>query len=417
MKLRALAGVAIGAAAFVLGGSASQPLGVASAYAQSEGVRPELGKHLKAAGDLLKAGKFKEALAKVREAEAVGNRNATENFTLEGMRVAAASGAADAESMVKGFEGQKATGKLGQTQQIQIMEAIAGTYLRANNAGKALEWANKCAAAGGNSPTLKQIQQQAQFKSGDMSAVMKDTLAEVQAEEKAGKVPSQDKLNLVLYAAQKKGDVATEAAMVDKLLNYYPRKELWAQVLGGLSQRKGFSPRFGLDVYRLKFATGNLRTADDFMEFAQLAAQAGYPEEGKKVVDQGLQAGILGQGAEAGRHKRLQDLLSKKIGEAKAAQAQAENDARAAKEGDALVKLGLAMSFRGEAAAGIKMIEEGLSKGNLKRPEDAKLYLGLAQFVGGDAAKAQTSWRGVKGGEGAADLARLWSVHARSSKN
>ena len=38
---------------------------------------------------------------------------------------------------------------------------------------------------------------------------------------------------------------------------------------------------------------------------AQLALQAGYPVEAKKVLDQGYAAGMLGKGSEAARQKRL----------------------------------------------------------------------------------------------------------------
>ncbi|MEJ6003638.1 hypothetical protein [Paucibacter soli] len=416
MKLKSLASATLGAAALVFSLSPQGELGFAQAVAQAETVRPEVGKHLKDASAFIKGGKYKEALAKVRDAEAVAGRTAAENNAIEGMRVAAASGAGDAESMVRGFEALKAAGKLAGPNQLQMMESIAGTYLRAGNAAKALEWSNKYFAAGGSSPTMKQVQSQAQFKSGDMGAVLKDTLAELQADEKAGKVPTQDKLNLLLYAAQKKNDAGAEAFATEKLLNYYPTKQLWAQLLGSLPSKKGFSDRFALDVYRLKLVTGNMRDANDYMEMAQLAAQAGYPDEGKQVVDKGLAANVLGQGAEGARHKRLSDLLAKKIAEAKAAQTGAEKDAQEAKDGNALITLGLAFAHRGEAAKGVKLIEQGIEKGNLKRPEDAKLYLGLAQFIGGDVVKAQATWRGVKGTDGVADLARLWSVQARTSK-
>ncbi len=414
MKLRTLAGAAVGAVAFVFGAAPEGGLGIASAVAQAEGVRPDIGKHLREAGSLIKAGKYKEALAKVRDAEAVGGRSAAENNAIEGMRFSAAMGVNDADSMSRAFEVLKP--RLAAAQQLQYMEAIAGTYLRAGSAAKALEWANKYFAAGGTSATVKTIQQQAQFKSGDMTAVLKDTLAEIQAGERAGKAPSQDKLNLLLFAAQKKNDAATEALATEKLLNYYPSKQLWAQILGGLPQKKGFSARFGLDVYRLRLATDNMRGADDFMEMAQLAAQAGYPEEGKRVVEQGLAANVLGQGKEGERHKRLLDLMVKKIAEAKSAQTLALNAANEAKAGDALVSLGLAQAFRGEAAAGIKLIEAGIAKGELKRADDAKLYLGLAHYVGGDMAKAQAAWRTVKGADGSGELARLWIIHARSAK-
>lgn len=406
----------VGALTFTLGAPGGQ-IGLQQAVAQSEGVRPEVGKHLRDASNLIKGGKYKEALAKVRDAEAVGGRTAAENNAIEGMRVAAASGAGDADSMVKGFEALKAAGRLGQADQLRMMESIAGTYLRNKDNAKALAWAQRYFKEGGNSPTMKQVQQNAQFLSGDMGATIKDTMEEIAAEERSGRAPSKDKLNLLLFAAQKKGDGNAESLATEKLLNYYPDPKLWAQILGSLPQKKGFAAdRFQLDLYRLRLATGNMREANDYMEMAQLAAQSGVPEEGKQVVEKGLAAGVLGQGSEGARHKRLADLMVKKIGENKAAAAANEKAAGDAKDGNGLITLGLSSAFGGDAKKGAAQIEQGIAKGNLKRPEDAKLYLGLAYFIGGDGAKAQAAWKSVKGTDGAADLARLWSIHARSAK-
>lgn len=413
--LKSMVAVAVGALALSLNGAPGAQFGFSQAAAQ-DSVRKEVGTPLTEASRFVKAGKYKEALAKLREAEAVGGRTAGENNAIEGVRFSAAMGANDPDTMARSFDVLKGAGKLSQAQQLQYMEAIAGTYLRANNAPKALEWANKYFAAGGSSPAVKQMQQTAQFKSGDMTAVLKDTLAEIQADEKAGRAPTQDKLNILLYAAQKKGDAATESYAIGLLLNHYPRKELWAQVLGSLQGKKGFAPRFNLDIYRLQLATGNLRTVDDYMEMAQLAAQAGYPDEGKKVVEQGMAAGVLGQGAEGARHKRLLDLMVKKSNEAKADAANAEKAANDAKSGDELVKLGLARVFAGDKAGGLKLVEAGMAKDNFTRPDDAKFYQGLALYNAGEVAKAQAAWRGVKGTDGSGELAKLWLVQARSAR-
>src|SRR5256885_1176539 len=72
----------------------------ASALAQEPGaggqtVRPEIGKPIQAAIELLKSKKGKEALAKVREAQAVGDRTPYENYLIErvlGQAAAAAGG-------------------------------------------------------------------------------------------------------------------------------------------------------------------------------------------------------------------------------------------------------------------------------------------------------------------------------------
>lgn len=415
--LKTIVAVAVGALALSMNGAPGAEFGFSQAVAQ-DSVRKEVGTPLTEASRLVKAGKFKDALAKLRDAEAVGGRTAAENNAIEGVRFSAAMGANEPDTMARSFEVLKGAGKLSQGQQLQYMEAIAGTYLRNRDNAKALNWAQRYFKEGGNSPTMKQVQQNAQFLSGDMTATIKDTLDEIAADERAGRTPSKDKLNLLLFAAQKKGDANAEAVATEKLLNFYPDPKLWAQILGGLPQKKSFdSNRFQLDLYRLRLATGNMsRGAEDYMEMAQLAAQAGYPEEGKQVVDKGFAAGVLGQGTEGARHKRLADLMIKKIGEAKASAATNEKTAADAKDGNAFVTLGLANAFGGNAKKGVEQIEQGIAKGNLKRPEDAKLYLGIAHQLAGETAKAQAAWRSVKGTDGAADLARLWIIQSRSAK-
>jgi len=412
--LKTVVAVAVGALALTLSGAPGAEFGFSQAAAQ-ESVRKDVGVPLTEASKLLKAGKAKDALNKLRDAEAVSGRTAAENNAIEGVRFSAAMMANEPDTMVRSFDALKGAGKLSGSQQLQYMEAIAGTYLRNRDSAKALNWAQRYFKEGGNSPTMKQVLQNAQFASGDMTGAIKDTLEEIAADERAGRAPAKDKLNLLLYAAQKKGDNSAEAVATEKLLNYYPDPKLWAQILGGLPQKKSFdSNRYALDLYRLKLATGNMsRGAEDYMEMAQLAAQAGYPEEGKQVVDKGLAAGVLGQGAEGARHKRLADLMVKKIAEAKAAAATNEKAAADAKDGNEFVKLGLANAFGGNAKKGVGQIEEGIAKGNLKRPEDAKLYLGLAHQLAGETAKAQAAWKSVKGNEGAADLARLWIIQSR----
>jgi len=121
---------------------------------------------------------------------------------------------------------------------------------------------------------------------------------------------------------------------------------------------------------------------------------------------------VLGTGAEADRHKRLRDLVMKRIDEAKAARAAAESEANAAKDGNALVSLGFSTALGGDSAKGLQMMQQGIAKGSLKRPEDAKLHLGVAQVLAGDA-KAQATLKSVGGADGTADLARLWSLYAR----
>ena len=57
--------------------------GLAGTASAQQGMRPEVGKPLQQASEMLKAGKAKEALAMVREADAVPNKTPAEQLTIK----------------------------------------------------------------------------------------------------------------------------------------------------------------------------------------------------------------------------------------------------------------------------------------------------------------------------------------------
>jgi hypothetical protein len=377
-----------------------------------ESVRPDVGKPLQAAQELIKAGKYKDALAKVRDADAVGGKNANESYLIERMRIAAASGAGDNDTAARSFEALAASGKVAAADKARMAESISGGYYRAKDYAKAMQWGQRYFKEGGTSGSMRTLLIQSQYLSGDYAGAARELTGEIQAAEKAGTPPAQDRLNLLLNAASQLKDPGATVFALERLVTYYPKKEYWVDLLSRMQRKPGFSDRLVLDTYRLSLATGSMSSASDFMEMSQLALQAGHELEAKQVVDKGFATGVLGSGAEADRHKRLRDLVMKRIDEAKAARAAAESEANAAKDGNALVSLGFSTALGGDSAKGLQMMQQGIAKGSLKRPEDAKLHLGVAQVLAGDA-KAQATLRGVGGTDGTADLARLWSLYAR----
>jgi hypothetical protein len=185
-------------------------------------------------------------------------------------------------------------------------------------------------------------------------------------------------------------------------------------MLARVQRKPGFSDRLSIHVYKLRFAVNDLSSPNDYMEFAQLALQDGVPGEAKAVMDKGYAAGVLGKGDQAARQARLRALVDKSLADARKNRAKAEKDAEAQKSGDDLVKVGLDYAYDGNAAKGIALIQKGIRKGNLKRPEDAKLRLGEAQLHAGQKSRAVQTLKGVHGDDGTADLARLWVLQARA---
>ena len=77
-----------------------------------DAVRPVVGTPLQAAQQLIKAGKYSQAIAKVDEANAAPNKTANETYLIARMRLAAASGAGDMASAAKAYEAASASGKM-----------------------------------------------------------------------------------------------------------------------------------------------------------------------------------------------------------------------------------------------------------------------------------------------------------------
>ncbi len=377
--------------------------------AQAQGVRAEIGKPLQQAGEFLKAGKSKEALAKVREADAVGGKTAAEQMTIDRMKAAAAQRAGDMGTAIAALE--SIHGKASGAEAGQVAEQLASAYAQQRNNAKASEWLNKAIAAGNNGASVKQLQSYLQSTSGDYGAIARDAGAAVSGAEQAGRRPEEGDLLRLADAQQRTGNMNGYVASLEKLLLNYPKKDYWNAYLSRLPRKPGFADRFALDVLRLKLASGTMTKTEDFMEMAQLSMQAGLPSEALRVAEQGYKAGVMGTGAEAGRHQRLRDLATKEQGEAKAKLAGQATEAEGFKEGDGLVKVGTAYVALGEADKGIELIQKGIAKGNLKRPEDAKLRLGLAQLQSPKtkAAGVQTL-RTVKGADGSSEIARLWLI-------
>ncbi len=395
---------------FLRAGVAAAALFLASIgpAAAQETVRPEVGKPLQAAEALYKAKKHKEALAKVAEADAVSGKTAYESYMVQRTRGSIAAAAGDYETAARSFEAVIASGKTAGADQLRMVQAVAGLHYQAKDYPKAAQWAQRYLKEGGTDPAIRTLLVQSYALTGDCASAAKAV-----GDADNGRRPVETDLQILANCYNKQKDSTGYVAAIEKLVMYYPKKEYWTDLLNRVQKKSGFSDRLSLDVFRLKLATGNVNTANDYLEMAQLAIQAGFPAEAKSIVDRGYDAKALGNGKDAERHKRLRDLVAKTLAESQKDRAQAEKDALADAAGNALVSVGYNYVVEGAPQKGLAFMEQGIKKGGLKRPEDAKLLLGVAQFQAGAKSRAMTTFKGVQGHDGTADLARLWMLLAQ----
>lgn len=326
---------------------------------------------------------------------------------------AAGVGAADAALALKSMETLVAGGGLTPAERLKMIEAIVSAHYKNQNFTKAGEWGARYVKDGGTDPQTRALATRALYQMDEFAGAASILRADIEADEGTGRAPAQERVQMLASCYVKLNDNAGYMYALEKMLLYYPKRDYWADAIRRAETTPGFSERLTLDLARLMQATGNLTTAAQYTVMVQLALKAGLPAEAKKVADEGFASGVLGSGADASQHRKLQETATKQVTEDDRTLAQSIRDAGSAKDGTALVNVGFTLVSAGQFDKGIAMMEQGLQKGGLGRPDDVRLHLGIAYLRAGQKAKAVEMFKSVQGADGTAALARLWAIHAQ----
>jgi hypothetical protein len=375
-------------------------------------LRPEIGKPLQQAEDLLKQNKLVDANARVVEADKVSNKTAYESFVIEQMRGAIANAGGDNTAAAKSYEAQLGSGRVPASEQLKLVMAVASIAYQAKDYPKAVTWITRYFHQAGKEPAMRTLLIQSYFLQNDYADAGRAQADQIEAEEKARQTPAEGQLQLLAACQESLKDEGGFTATMEELVIHYPKKEYWVQLIHRVQIKPGFaSDRLALDVQRLALAVGTLSTSTQYMEMAQRALQGGLVGEAKAILDKGYTAGILGTGPDAARAQRLKDLVTRTLADDRQSFATGTPEA-AARDGNALLAIGARYVSYGQFDKGIPAMEQAIERGGLKQPDDARLHLGLGYLAAGQTIKAVAMLRAVGGNDGAADLGRLWILQS-----
>jgi tetratricopeptide (TPR) repeat protein len=372
------------AAALLLGGAVTAVATLAAPQAaQAATVRPAVGKPLQEAIQLAGSGNGGAAMAKVREAESVGGLTASEQQAIAQTKeyVAAKTGA-----------GGSATG---------CKAKFANDY----NGGRyrdAIADADCLRKSGGMSGEDQLIVAQAYYLSGDYAEAIREL-------KNLGDSPQV--LELMLSAAYKSGDSASMRDVLEELVEK-GKTQYWANLLTSAENTKGLQDHQTLDIYRLRFLTGSMRNADDYMLAAELALQIGSPQEAVNIAQKGMDTKAIS----GDRAVRLLNLAKSQAAKDSASFGAMQKAADSANGGDADVKLGEEYWGFGRYSDAISTIQNGIKKGVTDKA-NAQIRLGLAYMGAGQRDAAVRAFNTVTKDDGNQQvIAHLWSIYARTSK-
>jgi len=364
--------------------------------------------------DLMKEKKYDEVLSNLKKIEMTGSDDPEVKFFVQRMRAAVAYASGNDALFAQSMEDVVAANQSSPEDQMLYVQVLSYEYAKLKNQPKTIEWTSRYLTEGGTEPVMRTRLIHAYYRNNEFANAARELRADIVADEAAGKTPAQQDLRLLASAELKAGNKAGYNSAIEKSVTYYPKKEDWAELLNNVLSKQEFHEELGLDVYRLMYKTTPFTTSKDYMDMAQLALQTGYPAEAKDVLSKGFKAGILGNGGDAVSQKQLLKIATQRAAVKPKALAREEAEFLKTKDGGGLAQVGYVYVTNGEYEKGIKLIEQGVAIGGMKRPDIAKLHLGIAKALAGRNGDAIQTLKTVQGMDGTADLARSWTIYLSS---
>lgn len=219
----------------------------------------------------------------------------------------------------------------------------------------------------------------------------------------ADKVPKEQWYNLARFLYFEKNDVNNTVAVLEELLKYYPKKEYWVQISHMYGEQNKTSQQ--LAAMETAYVQSMLDKDNEQVTMAYLYLNADVPYKAAKVMDKGLSNNTIDGKSKnwelTGNAWRQAQELDKAIPAMEEAAAKSDT-------GELYARLGNIYLDNDEFSKAATAINKGLSRGGIKRPDTARLVLGMAYFNLDQYDKAREAFTSASKDERSAAYAKQW---------
>jgi len=378
-----------------------------------DSARPAVGAPLVEAEALIKQGRYAEALARAKDAEAVSDMTPYERYSTQRTKSAAALPLGQTAVAFDAIEAAIGSGYLSGEPQRELIVSLIHSAYAAKDYARTVRWADRYLKEGGTRTDIEALRMQSQYLGGDYAGATATLLARVQANDAAGRATPERDLQLLLSSQRKSKDETGGLQTLERLATRYPKPAYWGELINGVD-RKTLSERLFIDLLRFMRATGNLAGAQENLWYAEASLQSGLAGEALSVLDEAKAKGVF-KDADLKKADALRAKAAKPAAEDVANRKKDEASARSAKDGNALAFLGQSAMGEGRMADAAAMLEQGFAKGGLRRVDEQRLRLGEAQVLAGNRDGAKQTLSTLKGAEGMTELAHLWTLLASAT--
>jgi tetratricopeptide (TPR) repeat protein len=358
----------------------------------------------------MKNNQMDQALSLTREALSVSQLTPMERAFVMRTQAAAAVRAKNWDLAIESLEYLVVSPDVPQADKRSMLESLMNASLQKKDNARAVKWGRQYLQDGGTNPGIRLAMIQTLSVMGEHKQVLQEVQEKMRLDAAAGQKTPEQELRLMAISYRQLKDDAGYMSTLKRLVNDYPTKAYWVEVIGRMSQQPGLTPRQELNLYRLLEQTGNMEEVDEYIEMANLATKAGLPAEALRVLDKGFEQGVLGKGADAAAHNKLRTEAQKKSQEDARSFAQLEKSAKDAATWAAVADVYFSQkNWTAAHAAYAKALEFGGSR----RENELRLHDAISLFQLGQKDSARQQWGAIKGDVVWSDMANLWTILGR----
>ena len=191
--------------------------------------------------------------------------------------------------------------------------------------------------------------------------------------------------------------------ILEVLVVQWPKKEYWTQLsamYAELGNEKG-----QLSAYQAAYDQGLLTRSAELVQMAQLFLQANVPYKAAKVLDKGINEGLIEKTAD---NYRLLSQSWQLAAEDRKALPALKTAASLSSDGDLDVRLAQSYLNLSEYSDCVESARSGLRKGGVKRTDSAQIILGMCLFELDRYGDAKQAFRTASEDKRSESVARQW---------
>ena len=250
------------------------------------------------------------------------------------------------------------------------------------------------------------------FQLKDYDKSLSNIQIAIDREESAGKVPKEQWYNLARFIHFDRDNFREALNVLELLIMYYPKKQYWVQASHLYGEEKDEARQLAL--LEATYEQNLLDRSQDIVLISQLYLQAEVPYPAARAMEKGLADDIVEKESKnfelAGVAWRQAQEVTKSLPMLEAAASKSE-------KGELYARLGNVYLDVDKNKEAVEALKRGLDRGGVKRPDQARLALGMAYFNLGDFNAARRAFREARKDKRARSYADQWLKYITSEEN